>query len=36
VRLINGGVLDRFPDLIVQIAHLGGGIASVLGRIRSY
>jgi predicted TIM-barrel fold metal-dependent hydrolase len=36
IRLINGGVLDRFPDLTVQIAHLGGGIASVLGRIRSY
>ncbi len=36
IRLINGGALDRFPDLVVQIAHLGGGIASVLGRIRSY
>jgi len=36
IRLINGGVLDRFPNLVVQIAHLGGGIASVLGRIRSY
>ena len=36
IRLINGGVLDRFPALNVQIAHLGGGIASVLGRVRSY
>jgi len=36
VRLINSGVLDRFPELVVQIAHLGGGIASVLGRIRSF
>ncbi|MEL0114612.1 MAG: amidohydrolase family protein [Rickettsiales bacterium] len=36
IRLINGGVLDRFPNLVVQIAHLGGSIASVLGRIRSY
>ena len=36
VRLINGGVLDRHPGLTVQMAHLGGGIASVLGRIRSY
>ncbi|MDC0033856.1 amidohydrolase [Alphaproteobacteria bacterium] len=36
VRLINGGVLDQFPELTVQIAHLGGGIATVLGRIRSY
>lgn len=36
IRLINGGVLDRFPEMTVQIAHLGGGIASVLGRLRSY
>jgi len=36
IRLINSGVLDRFPELVVQIAHLGGGIASVLGRIRSF
>ncbi len=36
VRLINGGVFDRHPGLTVQMAHLGGGIASVLGRIRSY
>ncbi len=36
IRLINGGVLDRHPDLRVQMAHLAGGIASVLGRVRSY
>ena len=36
IRLINGGVFDRFPDLRLQMAHLSGGIASVLGRIRSY
>ena len=36
IRLINGGVLDRFPGLKVQMAHLSGGIASVLGRVRSY
>lgn len=36
IRLINGGVLDRFPGLTVQIAHLGGGIASVLGRVRGF
>ncbi len=36
VRLINGGVFDRHPDLTVQMAHLGGGVAAVLGRIRSY
>ncbi len=36
IRLINGGVLDRFPGLRVQMAHLSGGIAGVLGRVRSY
>ncbi len=36
VRLINSGVLDRHPNLTIQMAHLSGGIASVLGRIRSY
>lgn len=36
IRLINGGVFDRHPSLIVQMAHLGGGIASMLGRIRGY
>jgi predicted TIM-barrel fold metal-dependent hydrolase len=36
IRLINSGVLDRHPGLTIQMAHLGGGIASVIGRIRSY
>jgi 2,3-dihydroxybenzoate decarboxylase len=36
IRLINSGVFDRHPDLIVHMAHLSGGIASMLGRIRSY
>lgn len=36
IRLINSGVLDRHPGLTIQMAHLSGGIASVLGRIRSY
>ena len=36
IRLVNGGVLDRFPDLAVHVAHLGGGISSLLGRIRGY
>lgn len=36
IRLINGGVLDRFPELTVQIAHLAGGLHGVLGRVRSY
>src|SRR5262247_4931546 len=36
IRLINSGVFDRHPNLTVHMAHLSGGIASVLGRIRSY
>jgi predicted TIM-barrel fold metal-dependent hydrolase len=36
IHLINSGVLDRHPDLIIHMSHLGGGIASMLGRIRSY
>jgi predicted TIM-barrel fold metal-dependent hydrolase len=36
IRLINSGVLDRHPNLTVQMAHLSGGIASMLGRIRGF
>jgi predicted TIM-barrel fold metal-dependent hydrolase len=36
IRLINSGVFDRHPSLTVHMAHLGGGIASMLGRIRGY
>ena len=36
IRLINSGVLDRHPELTVHMAHLSGGIASMLGRVRSY
>jgi predicted TIM-barrel fold metal-dependent hydrolase len=36
IRLVNSGVFDRHPNLTVHMAHLGGGIASLLGRIRSY
>ena len=36
IRMINGGVFDRHPNLRLQMAHLSGGIASILGRIRSY
>ena len=36
IRLINSGVFDRHPGLIVHMAHLAGGIASMLGRVRSY
>ena len=34
VRLINGGALYRFPDLLVQMAHMAGGLAAILGRVR--
>jgi predicted TIM-barrel fold metal-dependent hydrolase len=36
IRLINSGILDRHPKLRVLMAHLGGGIATLLGRIRKY
>src|SRR5262249_59213507 len=35
-RLINSGLFDRHPELTVHIAHLAGGIASMLARIRSF
>ena len=36
IRLINGGVLDEFPDLNFIISHLGGGISALMGRIEPY
>jgi predicted TIM-barrel fold metal-dependent hydrolase len=36
IRLINGGVLDDFPELKFVVSHLGGGIAALLGRIEPY
>jgi len=36
IRLINSGVFDRHPELTVHMAHLAGGIASMLARIRSF
>jgi predicted TIM-barrel fold metal-dependent hydrolase len=36
IRLINSGVFDRHPNLTVHMSHLGGGISSIIGRIRSY
>ena len=36
IRLIDSGVFDRHPQLTVHMSHLGGGIASIIGRIRSY
>jgi len=32
-RLIAAGVLDRFPDLKMVVAHFGGGIAAIKERI---
>jgi predicted TIM-barrel fold metal-dependent hydrolase len=36
LRLINSGVLEGHPGLTIQMAHLSGGIASLLGRARMY
>jgi predicted TIM-barrel fold metal-dependent hydrolase len=36
VRLVNGGVLDQFPDLRVQFAHFAGGVGRFMGRIRGF
>jgi predicted TIM-barrel fold metal-dependent hydrolase len=36
IRLINSGVFDRHPALTVHMAHLAGGIASMLARIRCF
>jgi len=36
VRLINGGVLEKFPDLNLVISHCGGAICALKGRIRLY
>lgn len=36
IRLINCGVFDRHPGLMVHMSHLGGGLSALLGRIRSY
>jgi predicted TIM-barrel fold metal-dependent hydrolase len=36
LRLICGGVLDEFPRLNIIMSHFGGGITSLVGRIRDY
>jgi aminocarboxymuconate-semialdehyde decarboxylase len=36
IRLVNSGVLDRHGELTVHMAHLSGGIAAILGRIRCF
>jgi predicted TIM-barrel fold metal-dependent hydrolase len=32
-RMIGSGVFDRYPKLQVLIVHVGGGLASILGRL---
>lgn len=36
LRLVCGGVLDEFPNLNIIMSHFGGGITSMIGRIRDY
>jgi len=36
IRLINSGVFDGHPGLTVHMAHLSGGIAGMLARIRCF
>ena len=36
IRLIDSGLLDRHPELRIHMSHLGGGIATMLGRIRKF
>src|SRR5580704_9938729 len=36
IRLVNSGVFDRHPNLMLHMAHLGGGLAALLGRVRPY
>ena len=35
-RLCLGGVLEDFPDLVIIMNHLGGGISAVLERMDAY
>ncbi|HEY5609051.1 MAG TPA: amidohydrolase family protein [Alphaproteobacteria bacterium] len=36
LRMMNAGVLDRFPALTVQFAHFAGGIGRYMGRIDGF
>jgi 5-carboxyvanillate decarboxylase len=36
IRLVNSGIFDRHPGLTVHMAHLAGGIAGMLARIRCF
>lgn len=35
-KVIHGGTLDAYPELNLVFHHLGGNIASMLGRVQSY
>jgi predicted TIM-barrel fold metal-dependent hydrolase len=36
LRIMNGGVLDRFPDLKIQFAHFAGGLGRYMSRVRGF
>tara|TARA_R110000787_G_scaffold8895_68_gene30777 strand:- start:398 stop:1417 length:1020 start_codon:yes stop_codon:yes gene_type:complete len=36
LRIMNGGVLDRFPDLRIQFAHFAGGLGRYMSRVRGF
>jgi predicted TIM-barrel fold metal-dependent hydrolase len=36
LRLMNAGVLDRFPDLRVQFSHFSGGLGRYMARARGF
>jgi len=36
LRMMNGGVFDRFPDLKVQFAHFSGGLGRYMSRARGF
>jgi predicted TIM-barrel fold metal-dependent hydrolase len=36
LRVCLGGVLEDFPDLVLVMNHLGGGVSSVLERLEAY
>jgi predicted TIM-barrel fold metal-dependent hydrolase len=36
LRVCLGGVLEDFPDLVLIMNHLGGGVSSVLERLEAY
>ena len=35
IRLVDGGVMEKFPNLKVVLSHLGGGISAIIARLWS-